>query len=44
MDIKDRIDKVDDRAKVLVKKYPFVAAAVFLAGGVIGFGLGAWVF
>ena len=40
--LKDRVSKVDDRTKVLAKKYPFVFAAVLLAGAIIGFALGAW--
>lgn len=35
-EIKDRFDKVDDRLKVLIKKYPFVFTAVLLAGAIIG--------
>jgi|GEM_PF-4982541 len=40
-ELKDRFDKLDDRAKVLVEKYPLVAAAVFTAGLVVGGFLGA---
>jgi hypothetical protein len=36
-EMKDRISKVDDRIPVLIKKYPFVFAAVVLIGVVIGF-------
>ena len=39
-EIKDRITKVDDRIIVMVKKYPFVFAAVILIGVVIGFVVG----
>ena len=39
-EIKDRISKVDDRVKVLIKKYPFVFAAVLLGGAVIGLVIG----
>lgn len=35
-ELKDRFDKLDDRAKVLIEKYPLVAAAVFTAGLVVG--------
>ena len=42
-DLKDRVEKVDDRIRVLVKKYPLVPAAVFLAGAIVGFGVGLWV-
>ena len=38
--IKERISKVDDRIIVMVKKYPFVFAAVILIGVVIGFVVG----
>lgn len=39
-DIKDRIKKADDRALVLVKKYPFVFALVILLGFAVGFVVG----
>lgn len=42
-DLKDRFDKLDDRAKVLIEKYPLVAAAVFAAGFITGAFL-VWVF
>jgi len=42
-DIKDRIDKVDDRLLMLFKKYPLVGAAVFLVGLAVGLAIGAWV-
>ena len=35
-ELKDRFDKLDDRAKVLIEKYPLVAGAVFTAGMVVG--------
>ena len=38
--VKDRVEKVDDRVKILIKKYPLVFSAVLLGGGVIGFALG----
>jgi hypothetical protein len=43
-DIKDRLDKVDDRLKVLIKKYPLVFAATVLGGFVLGaiFGAVVW--
>ena len=31
----ERIDKLDDRLKVLVKKYPVVTAAVFVIGYIV---------
>lgn len=40
-ELKDRWEKLDDRTKVLLDKYPLVAAAVFTAGLVIGGILGA---
>ena len=39
-EIKDRVSKVDDRTKVLIKKYPFVFTAVLLAGAIIGLVIG----
>ena len=35
-ELRDRFDKLDDRAKMLIEKYPLVAAAVFLSGMVVG--------
>ena len=35
-DLKDRFDYVDDRIKVLVKKYPLVFAVVLLVGAALG--------
>lgn len=31
----ERIDKLDDRLKVLIKKYPVVFAATFLGGYIV---------
>jgi hypothetical protein len=42
-ELKDRFDKLDDRAKVLIEKYPLVAGAVFTAGLLAGLLL-AWIF
>jgi len=42
-EIKDRIDKVDDRLKVLIKKYPLVFSAVLLAGAILGLLAGIFV-
>lgn len=39
-EIKDRVSKVDDRTKVLIKKYPLVFTAVLLAGAIIGLVIG----
>jgi len=39
-EIKNRISLVDDRTKVLAKKYPFVFTAVVIASGLIGFVIG----
>lgn len=39
-EIKDRITKADDRALVLMKKYPFVFSLVLLVGLVVGFVVG----
>ena len=36
---KERLSKVDDRAINLFKRYPFVGAAVFIAGIIVGAGL-----
>ena len=36
-EMKDRITKADDRALVLMKKYPFVFGLVVLVGIVVGF-------
>lgn len=38
--LKDRVSKVDDRAKVLAVKYPLVFSAVLLVGLVIGIVIG----
>lgn len=35
-ELRDRWDKLDDRTKVLLDKYPLVAVAVFTAGLVVG--------
>lgn len=43
-DIKDRVDKVDERVVALFKRYPLVGAAVFLVGVAVGVGIGAWAF
>ena len=43
-DLKDRVDKLDERIKLLVKKYPLVAAVIVLAAFTAGFIVGAWVF
>ena len=43
-DIKDRLEKVDDRTLMLFKKYPLVGAAVFLAGLALGLVVGTWGF
>jgi hypothetical protein len=42
-EIKDRVSKVDDRTKVLIKKYPLVFTAVLLSGIIIGFVAGLFV-
>jgi predicted heme/steroid binding protein len=42
-DIKDRIDKADERTIALFKKYPVVGSLVFLAGFAVGAFL-VWVF
>ena len=39
-DFKDRASKVDDRVKVLIKKYPLVFASVVLLSMIVGFALG----
>ena len=39
-EIKGRIDKVDDRVKVLIKKYPFVFAGLVGASMIVGIGVG----
>ena len=39
-EIKSRIKQADDRALVLMKKYPFVFSLVLLVGGIIGFIVG----
>lgn len=44
IDIKDRIEKLDERIKLLVKKYPLVAAVIVLAAFTAGFLVGAWAF
>lgn len=41
-DIKDRLDKADDRIKVLVKKYPVVFAITAGVPFLIGLGIGAF--
>ena len=35
-DFKERLDKVDERVVVLVKKYPLVFAAVLIIGAALG--------
>lgn len=35
-DFSDRLDKVDDRIKALLIKFPLVFIAVFLLGGLTG--------
>ena len=42
-EIKDRVSKVDDRLKVLIKKYPLVFSAVLLAGAILGLLAGIFV-
>ena len=42
--VKDRIDKVDDRIKVLIKKYPIVFSVVIFIGIAIGMIIGSLVF
>ena len=44
IDIKDRVEKLDERIKLLVKKYPLVAAVIVLASFTLGFLVGAWAF
>lgn len=39
----DRFDKLDDRAKVLIEKYPLVAGLVFSVGFLVGLAVG-WIF
>ena len=43
-DIKDRIDKADERIKVLMKKYPVVFAIVVTVSLAVGFVAGALIF
>lgn len=43
MEIKERIDKVDDRSIMLFKKYPFVGALVLIVGALIGFAIGVMI-
>ncbi len=43
-ELKERAEKVDDRVKVLIKKYPLVFASVLIGGGFIGFLLALWIF
>ena len=38
--LKERWHKLDERLPVLVKKYPLVTAAVFLAGAIVGLIIG----
>jgi hypothetical protein len=43
-DYEQRLEKVDDRIKVLIRKYPLVFAACVLGGVMLGLALGAWIF
>lgn len=41
-ELRERFDKLDDRAKILIEKYPLVAIAVFTAGALVGAAV-AWI-
>ena len=41
-ELKERAEKVDERALALFKKYPLVGTAVLLVGFLIGLGVGVW--
>lgn len=41
-ELKDRIDKVDERTVNLFKRYPIVGGLVFIAGYICGVLMGWW--